>query len=93
MADVRLALGYNAKSWLRLGVGAHAITGHNLVAITQSFNDSAFTSFEQSLVLGFSGAAASAGVQLVGKSFSAGFSARAGGDLKVSVEDTTLARA
>jgi len=94
MADLRLALGWLPKTWLRVGVGAHAITGHNLVSITQAFADTTeFSGFTQSLVLGFSGSAASAGVQLVGSNFAFGLSGRAGGPLRVSVEDTVLAEA
>jgi len=94
LSDVRLALGWNAASWLRFGVGAHAITGHNLVSITQSFQDSLqFAAFNQSIVLGFSGAAASAGVELASKSWSLGISGRVGGNLSASVEDTVMSRA
>jgi hypothetical protein len=94
MSDVRLAAGWMPRSWLRLGVGAHAITGHNLVSVTQQFADSSqFSSFNQSLVIGFSGAAASAGVQLVNKDWSLGLSGRAGGTVRASVFDTVLARA
>jgi hypothetical protein len=94
MSDVQLALGYAPLDWLRFGVGAHAITGHNLVSIAQTFGDTTeFSGFKQSLVLGFSGSAASAGVQMIGKNVAAGFSVRQGGALRVAVEDTTLARA
>lgn len=94
MADVRLATAWNAASWLRLGVGAHAITGHNLVTITQSFADTAtYSSFSQSIVLGFTGAAASAGAQITGKSFAAGLSIRQGGSVHAMTEDTVLSTA
>jgi hypothetical protein len=94
MSDVRLAAGWNARPWLRLGAGAHAIAGHNLVTITQSFADSAtFSPFTQAIVLGFSGAAGSAGMQLFAKSLAASFSVRAGGTLKVAAEDTVLGSA
>jgi len=36
MNDVRLATSWTPKNWLRLGFGLHAISGHNLVAVTQS---------------------------------------------------------
>jgi hypothetical protein len=94
MADVRVAAGWNASSWLRLGVGAHAITGHNLVSITQSFSDSTtFSPFTQSIVLGFTGAAGSAGVQVFGKSLAAAFSIREGGALHVAAVDTVIGSA
>ncbi|HEY4133181.1 MAG TPA: hypothetical protein VGM50_21365, partial [Gemmatimonadaceae bacterium] len=70
MDDIRLGLGWGASSWLKLGVGAHAITGHNLVSITQSFADTVtFATFTQQRVLGFSGAAASAGISLIVPNF------------------------
>jgi len=94
MDDVRLAAGWAPASWLRVGLGAHAITGHNLVSITQSFADSSsFASFTQQRILGFSGAAVSAGVQFVSKSINAAFSARRGGNLDLTNEDTVLSKA
>jgi len=94
MSDVRLATAYNAKSWLRFGFGVHGITGHNLVSITQEFPDSTeFEAFNQSLVLDFTGIAASAGVQMTSKNWGLGFSGRLGGNLHSSVEDTILSRA
>ena len=94
MDDVRLGAGWAPANWLRVGVGAHAITGHNLISITQSFADSAqFATFTQQRVLGFSGGAVSAGIQLVSKIVTAGFSARRGGNLDLSSEDTLLTSA
>jgi hypothetical protein len=91
MSDVRLAAAWTPATWLRLGLGAHAIAGHNLVTVTQSFTDSlAFSAFSQARVLGFSGTAMSGGVQLVSKKFVAAGSARLGGTLNLSSEDTVL---
>ena len=94
MNDVRLAGAWSPVRWLRVGVGAHAITGHNLVTLRQSFDDTvAFASSTQQRILSFSGTAASAGVQVVAKDFTAAFSARQGGTLSMSAEDTTLTHA
>jgi hypothetical protein len=94
MDDIRLAAGWLPLNWLRIGFGAHAITGHNLISITQSFTDSLqFAAFTQQRILGFSGGAVSAGFQLVSKSVTAGFSARHGGNLNLSSEDTLLTSA
>lgn len=94
MDDVRLGAGWAPARWLRLGLGAHAITGHNLVSITQSFADSSsFASFTQQRILGFSGGAVSAGVQFVSKSINAAFSARRCGNLDLTDEDTVLSKA
>jgi len=94
MSDVRLASAWVPNSWLRVGVGIHGISGHNLVALTQSFDDSLrFSAFTQSRVLGFGGGAVSGGVQLVSSKFVAAGSARYGGNLSVTSEDTVLAKA
>ncbi|MEP6493080.1 MAG: hypothetical protein ABJF01_10415 [bacterium] len=95
MNDVRLGAGWTPLTWLRLGLGAHAIVGHNLINVTQSFgaDSSRFASFSQSRVLGFDGAAISGGVDLISKSVIASFSARKGGTLKLNAEDTTLTSA
>lgn len=94
MSDVRLAGAMNIKPWFRVGLGAHAITGRNLVSITQDFTDTIrFSPFADTISLGFSGAAGSAGVQLVASSLVFSGSARIGGNLRVSEGDTVLARA
>jgi hypothetical protein len=91
MSDVRLATSWTPKNWLRLGFGLHAISGHNLVAVTQSFDDSsAFAPFAESRVLGFGGAAVSGGVQLVSKRWVASASGRVGGGLNLSAGDTLV---
>lgn len=94
MSDVRAASAWSPASWLRVGFGLHGITGHNLVTVTQSFNDSvAFAISRQQRILGFSGTAASAGVQFILKDVTAAFSARQGGTLTMSSEDTSLSHA
>jgi hypothetical protein len=94
MSDVRLAAGYNVKPWMRIGVGLHAIVGHNLDSIAQSFADSSrFAPFSQSLVLDFTGLAGSAGLQLTSKRWGFGVSGRVGGNLHTSVQDSVLSRA
>ncbi len=92
--DVRLAVGWGPASWLRLGIGAHALTGHNLVTITQSFTDSVtFATFTQQRILGFSGGAVSGGVQIVLPAITLAASGRAGGNVSLHVEDTLLSKA
>ena len=91
MNDVRLGAGWAPARWLRVGVGAHAIAGHNRVNVTQTFADTvAFSPFNQTRVLSFSGGAVSAGFELVSKLFTLGASARHGGTVRMSVEDTVL---
>jgi hypothetical protein len=94
MTDVRFAGAWSPANWLHVGFGAHGITGHNLVTITQSFDDSLqFASFTASRVLGFGGTALSGGVQIVSKSFVLAGSGRYGGPLKLHSEDTVLTSA
>jgi hypothetical protein len=94
MNDVQLAGGWTPASWLRVGVGAHAIAGHNLVNLKQSFPDSErFATFTSSRILGFSGSAASAGFQIVTNVVNLSASARVGGSLHMSTEDTLLTSA
>jgi hypothetical protein len=94
MDDVRLAGAWAPASWLRVGLGLHAITGHNLINLSQKFADSVtFAAFTQSRVLGFSGTALSAGVQFVSQAWLASVSARKGGSLSLNAEDTVVSRA
>lgn len=94
MNDNRLALAWTPFQWLRVGAGAHAITGHNLIDITQAFPDTiVFSPFTQKEIIGFSGGAASVGLQLLSKYASISGSARWGGSLRASVGDTVLGRA
>jgi hypothetical protein len=94
ITDVRLASAWVPTNWLRIGLGLHAIAGSNLVNLTQTFDDSLrFSAFKQSRILGFGGDAISGGVQLVSSKWVAAGSARWGGPLSLSAEDTVLARA
>src|SRR5215831_3749002 len=94
MNDVQLAAGWSPTTWFRFGLGAHAITGRNLVTLTQSFDDTvAFATARNQRILSFGGSAASAGVQFVAKGFTFAASARQGGPLSLSAGDTILSRA
>jgi hypothetical protein len=92
--DVRLATAWSPTSWFRLGIGLHGITGHNLVTVQQSFDDTvAFATSREQRILSFSGTAASIGTQLQAKDFTFAGSARWGGMLTMSALDTTLTHA
>ena len=94
MNDVRLAAAWVPKPWARFGLGLHAITGRNLISLTQAFDDTVrFSSFAEQIIIGFRGSAISTGFQLVSNSLSASGSARWGGALSTSVGDTVLSRA
>ncbi len=91
MNDVRLATAFTPASWIRLGVGAHAITGRSFVSVGDVYGDTtAFSNFTVRRTLSYGGAAASAGVQLISRNFVAAASARTGGTLTVSESDTLL---
>jgi hypothetical protein len=92
--DVRLAAAWSPTSWFRFGLGAHAIAGHNLVTLTQTFDDTvAFATATQQRILSFSGTAASIGAQFIAKDVTFALSARQGGMLTMSAGDTTLTHA
>lgn len=92
--DVRLAAATTALSWLRLGVGAHAFTGRNLVTVAQAFRDTtSFAGFQLQRNLGFSGGAVSLGGQINAKYVVAAASVRHGGTMRMSADDTLLATA
>ena len=95
MNDVQLAGGWTPASWVRVGIGAHAIAGHNLVDLKESFptDSERFASLTTSRILGFSGSAISAGVQLLSNVVNFSASARVGGSLHMSSEDTLITSA
>jgi hypothetical protein len=94
MNDVRLAGAWIPTSWLRVGLGLHGIVGRNLIRVTQSFADSAqFATVQDERLFGFTGFAASAGLEVVSKLFLAGVSYRQGGNIQMSSQDTVLTSA
>lgn len=95
IGDLRLAVGWLPRSWLRVGVGAHAISGDNRIRNTQVFDDSTrFARLVDTATVGYTGNAYSAGVEvLAGKSWSLAASYRYGGHLSLKRGDTTLSNA
>jgi len=94
MNDVRAAAAFTPLTWLRVGFSLDGVTGHNLISLTQHFQDSTeFASFTQKRVLGFRGGAFSAGAQAFTKNFVAAASFRHGGALHLDVEDTLISSA
>jgi hypothetical protein len=59
--DLRLAGAVTLRPSLRIGAGAHVITGQNRLAIVREFEDSTFLDFSQTSELDYSGIAFSAG--------------------------------
>jgi hypothetical protein len=95
IGDVQLGLSWAARSWLRLGVAAHAIAGDNRLSNSQVFDDSTrFASLVDTSTVTYSGKAVSAGFELLaGKDLSFAGSYRRGGSLSLLHGDTTLASA
>ena len=95
IADVRLALAWTPRPWLKLGAAAHAITGDNRVSNTQVFDDSArFARLVDTATVGYVGSAYSAGFEVIaGRDWSVAGSYRRGGALSLKRGDTTLTRA
>jgi hypothetical protein len=95
IADVRLSLGWMPASWIRIGVGAHAITGDNRLQNVQVFDDSArFSRLVDTSTVTYLGSALSTGVELVaGGVVSVSGSYRRGGSLRIKHGDTLLTRA
>ena len=95
IADLRLALAWTPRPWLRLGAAAHAITGDNRVRNTQVFDDSIrFARLVDTATVGYTGNAYSAGFELIaGRDWSVAGSYRRGGALSLKRGDTTLSKA
>lgn len=92
--DLRLAVAWAPITYLRLGLGAHLISGSDRVFSGLSFNNPAYAAFSDSSTLGFDGGAASAGIELVAPRLailSASF--RKGGHLNATRSDTSLGKA
>jgi hypothetical protein len=93
--DVRFALGYAVSPSLRIGLGAHMITGTNQLNVIQQFPDSSrFANLNQTSRLAYSGTAFSAGFELhPSKVLALGFDGRKGGSLRAESGDTLKATA
>jgi len=62
--DIRLAGAGAVTDWLHLGAGMHFFTGQNRLQVQALFVDSAFTAFQQTTNLSFSGTGVSAAIEL-----------------------------
>jgi hypothetical protein len=95
ISDIRLALSWSPAGWLRLGVGAHAITGDNRLRSTQTFDDSLrFAQIVDTSTVTYVGTALSGGAELfLGSAIGLAGSYRRGGAMSVKHADTTLADA
>ena len=95
IADVRAAIAWTPRSWIRLGVGGHQIMGDNRLRSTQLFDDSArFAAIIDTSTITYVGTAVSAGATLFIKN-TVGLAAsyRKGDSMSVKHADTTLSKA
>jgi hypothetical protein len=94
ISDLRLAAGYAFSERFAIGLGAHALGGENRLSLTRTFDDTAkYGTVRRSLVLGFQGAAFSAGaVWRPIRAVAVAASVAQGGALSMEVSDTVLAR-
>lgn len=95
MNDVRLAVAWAPRPWLRAGLGGHAISGSNRLSMAIFFDDSSrFNPLGVNNTISYGGNALSAGVDLrAGTLFALGASVRGGGQITAQSGDSTLSRA
>ena len=95
IADVRLSLAWVPRSWLRLGVAGHAITGDNRLRNSQRFDDSSrFAPLIDTSTVTYVGSAVSGGVELfLGSVAGVAASYRKGGTMTVKHGEETLGKA
>jgi hypothetical protein len=95
IGDIRAALAWTPKSWLRLGIAGHVISGDNRLRSTEVFDDSVrFAAIADTTTVTYVGSALSAGVEVFAGSVAAfAVSYRKGNSMSVKHQDTTLTTA
>ena len=95
IADLRLALAWEPRAWLHLGVAGHVISGDNRLNNTQVFDDSTrYARLVDTSTVTYVGNAYSAGVELYAGQYAVfAASYRRGGDLSLKHGDTTRSTA
>lgn len=85
IADLRLALAYAVRPWLRIGLGGHTYSGRDFIETARVFDDSTrFRTDTQSVSLSFGGAAVSLGAHAVWPGVAAfGLTLRKGADMRL----------
>jgi hypothetical protein len=93
--DVRVALAWTSRPWLRVGLGAHALTGQNRLTVVDVFEDTTrFDPVRQDTAISYRGTALSGGIEVrAGQVASVAASMRVGGRVRAVSGDATLARA
>jgi hypothetical protein len=95
IGDLRLALAWQPRSWLRLGLSGHAISGENRLSSTQQFDDSTrYASIRDTTTVTYVGNAYTVGAEVfTGRYGVLAASYRRGGELSLKHGDTTLSTA
>jgi hypothetical protein len=95
IADIRLAVAWEPKQWLHLGLGAHAITGDNRLNATQVFDDSTrYAKLVDTSTVSYVGNAFSGGAEIyLGRAAVIAASYRRGGTMSLKHGDSTKAQA
>lgn len=93
--DIRVGAAWLARPWLRLGLGAHALTGQNRLTVLDQFDDSlTYLAHRQDTTISYRGTALSAGIEVrAGRVASVAASARVGGGIRAETGDVSLGRA
>jgi hypothetical protein len=93
--DIRVGLAWIARPWLRVGLGAHAMTGQHRLSVLNQFDDSVrYDPFRQDSTISYRGTAISGGVELrAGTVASVAAAVRVGGPIRAESGDNTLGRA
>jgi hypothetical protein len=92
IADVRLSVAFAPTSWLKVGVGAHGLSGRDVLRTELTFDDTArFTRDVQATTVSFGGNAVSVGAHALYRRIGAiGASYRRGGRLSVYEGNRTV---
>lgn len=95
IADLRLAVAYSPKSWLKLGVAGHAYSGRDQIRNIRAFDDTArFAADTQGTNLSFGGNAVSVGAMAFKPRVGAlGVSYRKGSGISTEVNGATVSSA
>jgi hypothetical protein len=91
--DIRLAAGYAWTSWLRVGLGLHAMSGRDLVTVRRIFEDTLlYGNTTEPRTTNYTGNALSVGAEIFQRDLGfITFEARRGGKLTQSAGDTVIA--
>ena len=94
IADVRFAVAFAPTTWLKIGMGGHALSGRDLLLTDLAFDDTArFARSLEQTTISFGGNAVSAGAHaLLSRRGAVGVSYRRGGRLSVLEGNKTVGR-